>query len=138
VPVDPVLVEQVLFNLVDNAALHTPAGTPIEVSAEKRPGEVIVSVVDSGPGIPPGEEERIFERFQRARQEGARGGVGLGLTIAKGIVAAHGGKVWIEKHPGGGAVFRFSLPIVGVPPPVPEEGGFAPGSELPVGEAKPR
>ena len=134
VPVDPVLVEQVLFNLVDNAIRHTPAGAGIDVSAERRPGEVIVSVADSGGGISPGEEARVFEKFQRAKRGEPGGGVGLGLTISKGIVTAHGGKIWVENCPDGGAVFRFGLPIVGDPPPVPEEGGLAPSQALPAGQ----
>jgi two-component system sensor histidine kinase KdpD len=121
VPVDAALIEQVLFNLVDNAARHTPTGTPIEVAAEAGGGEVVVSVADTGPGVPAGEEERIFERFQRGPRGKAGGGIGLGLTVSRGVVVAHGGRIRVERRPGGGAVFRFTLPVVGEPPSIPPE-----------------
>jgi two-component system sensor histidine kinase KdpD len=136
-PMDPVLIEQALFNIVDNAVRHTPPGTPIVVSAEERPGDVVISVADAGPGIAPGDEEQIFEKFHRAKQGKPGGGVGLGLTISKGIVAAHGGRVWVESRAGAGAVFRFSLPRVGNPPSIPEEGALAPSSAAPVEEPGP-
>jgi two-component system, OmpR family, sensor histidine kinase KdpD len=82
---------------------------------------VRVDVADRGPGIPPGEEERIFEKFHRGGKE-AGGGVGLGLTICRGIVTAHGGRIWAENRPGGGAVIHFTLPLAGAPPPaIPSE-----------------
>jgi two-component system sensor histidine kinase KdpD len=114
VPVDEILLEQVFVNLLENAARHTPPGTPIEVGAESRPGEVIAYVADRGPGLPPGEEETVFRKFHRGG--GAGGGIGLGLTICRGIVTAHGGRIWAENRPGGGAAFRLSLPITGTPP----------------------
>jgi two-component system sensor histidine kinase KdpD len=114
VPMDEILLEQVFVNLLENAARHTAPGTPIEVGAEGREREVVVWVADRGPGIPPGEEETIFRKFHRAGA--AAGGIGLGLTICRGIVGAHGGRIWAEAQPGGGAVFRLSLPIVGTPP----------------------
>ncbi len=115
VPVDEVLLEQVFVNLLENAAKHTPPDTPIELGATGGNQEVIVSVADRGPGVPPGEEERIFEKFQRAGST-AGTGIGLGLTICRGIVTAHGGRIWVEGRPGGGAIFRFTIPIVGTPP----------------------
>jgi len=119
VPVDEVLLEQVFVNLLENAAKHTPAGTPIEVGARAGEGEVEVWVADRGPGLQQGEEEHIFEKFQR----GGTGadGVGLGLTIVRGIVRAHGGRIRAEQRTGGGAFFTFSLPIVGTPPSLPAE-----------------
>jgi two-component system sensor histidine kinase KdpD len=114
VAVDEILLEQVFVNLLENAAKHTPPGTPIEVGAESRSGEVIAYVADRGPGLPPGEEEMVFEKFHRGG--GATGGIGLGLTICRGIVTAHGGRIWVENRPGGGAVFRLALPITGTPP----------------------
>jgi two-component system sensor histidine kinase KdpD len=115
VPVDEILLEQVFVNLLENAATHTPGGTPVEIGAEARPDEVLVWVADRGPGIPAGEEERVFEKFHRASAiPGA--GVGLGLAICRGIVSAHGGRMWAERRPGGGAAFRFTLPLVGTPP----------------------
>jgi two-component system, OmpR family, sensor histidine kinase KdpD len=120
VPVDEILLEQVFVNLLENAAKHTPAGTPVEIGAEARPDEVAVWVADRGPGLPAGEEERVFEKFHRASAvPGA--GVGLGLAICRGIVNAHGGRIWAESRPGGGAVFRFTVPIVGTPPEIATE-----------------
>ena len=118
VPIDGLLVEQVLMNLLENAARHTPPGTPIDVSAVAAHGEVVVTVADRGPGLPPGEEERVFEKFRRLKGAGGGGGAGLGLTICRGIVRAHGGRIWAENRDGGGAAFRFTIPIVGTPPAV--------------------
>jgi two-component system, OmpR family, sensor histidine kinase KdpD len=121
VPVDEVLLEQVFVNLLENAARYTPPGTPIEVGAEARgTEEVIAYVADRGSGIPPGEEERIFEKFHRAGST-VGSGVGLGLTICRGIVTAHGGRMWAENRIGGGAVFRFTIPISGTPPSIAVE-----------------
>ena len=120
VPVDEILLEQVFVNLLENAAKHTPPGTPIDLGAEAGSGEVVAYVADRGLGLRPGEEETIFQKFYRGGTTG--GGIGLGLTICRGIVTAHGGRIWAENRPGGGAVFRLSLPISGTPPElVPEE-----------------
>jgi two-component system sensor histidine kinase KdpD len=121
VPIDDVLIEQVLINLLENAAKYTPAGSPIEVSASARRGEVLVTVADRGPGVPPEESEKIFEKFQRAAR--GAGGVGLGLAICRGIIKAHGGRLWVDSREGGGAAFRFTLPIIGVPPTFEREPG---------------
>ncbi len=110
VPFDAILVEQVLINLLENAVKYSPAGTPIEVRAFARPGEVEVEVADRGQGIAKQDLERVFDKFYRVR-EGEGGGVGLGLTICRGIVSAHGGRIWVEERPGGGAAFRFTLPL---------------------------
>jgi two-component system sensor histidine kinase KdpD len=114
VPLDAVLIEQVLINLLENATKYSAPGTPIEISARPIPSGVDVEILDRGSGIPTGEETRIFEKFYRARE--GKGGVGLGLTICKGIVTAHGGRIWAENRPSGGAVFHFTLPIEGNPP----------------------
>jgi two-component system sensor histidine kinase KdpD len=119
VAVDEILFEQVFVNLLENAAKHTPPGTLIEVGAESRPREVIAYVADRGPGLPPGEEELVFQKFHRGG--GTTGGIGLGLTISRGIVTAHGGRIWAENRPGGGAVFRISLPVTGTPPQLEAE-----------------
>jgi len=122
VPLDAVLLEQVFINLLENAVKYTPAGTPIEISARPGPGLVTVRLADRGPGLPPGEEERVFEKFYRGADAPPGKGVGLGLTIARGIVVAHGGRIWAENREGGGAVFSFTLPLTGPAPlPVPEE-----------------
>ncbi len=112
VPFDAILIEQVLINLLENATKYAPAGTPIEVRAFAREGEVEVEVADRGPGIARQDVERIFDKFYRVR-EGEGGGVGLGLTICRGIVSAHGGRIWVEERSGGGASFRFTLPLDG-------------------------
>jgi two-component system sensor histidine kinase KdpD len=109
VPFDAILIEQVLINLLENATKYTPAGTAIDISARAREKEVEVIVADHGPGVPAQAAERVFDKFYRIR-EGEGGGVGLGLTICRGIVSAHGGRIWVEGRPGGGAAFRFTLP----------------------------
>ncbi|MDP8999260.1 MAG: sensor histidine kinase KdpD [Myxococcota bacterium] len=116
VPIDGLLVEQVLINLLENAAKYSPQGTPIEISARHEKAEVVVSIRDRGPGIPPALADKIFEKFYRLPQEREGGGAGLGLAICRGIVEAHGGRIWAENRDGGGAVFRFTLPIDGTPP----------------------
>ncbi|MGA7173595.1 MAG: ATP-binding protein, partial [Candidatus Dormiibacterota bacterium] len=117
---DPVLVQgdearlrQVMSNLLRNATIHTPAKTPIEVSAE-REGEVAVfKVVDHGPGVDPAVATRIFERFVRADPARGReqGGAGLGLAIVAAIVSAHQGTLRLDETPGGGATFTVHIPI---------------------------
>ena len=119
IPFDGLLIEQVLVNLFDNAIKYTPKGTPLELSASESFYTVTVSLADRGPGIPPGEEERIFEKFVSGRTTG--GGVGLGLAICRTIINAHGGKIWAENRPDGGAVFRFTLSSAGLPPPPKRE-----------------
>ncbi len=110
VPFDAILIEQVLINLLENATKYSPAGTPIEVRAFGRDAEVEVEVADRGPGVAKQDVERVFDKFYRVR-EGEGGGVGLGLTICRGIVSAHGGRIWVEERSGGGAAFRFTLPL---------------------------
>jgi two-component system, OmpR family, sensor histidine kinase KdpD len=118
VPIDELLIEQVFINLLENAAKHTPAETPITISAWRDDGAVIVEVTDCGAGIPVGMEEAIFQKFYRAPSADHSTGAGLGLTICRGIVAAHGGRIWVKPQDGGGAAFQFSLPLEG-PPVVP-------------------
>jgi two-component system sensor histidine kinase KdpD len=113
--VDPVLLEQLFANLLENASKYTPAGTPIEIAAQALPGRVAVEVADRGLGIPAGEEAKLFDKFYRLQREAAQSGVGLGLAICKAIVAAHGGTISAANRSGGGAVFRFELPA-GEPP----------------------
>jgi two-component system sensor histidine kinase KdpD len=120
VRVDAGLMEQVFVNLLENAAKYTPPGTPVHVSAVAYAGEVIVSVEDEGPGLPPGDEDALFGKFQRGAPEGAVGGVGLGLAICRAIVKLHGGRIWADRRPKGGAAFRFALPLE-TPPAMPPE-----------------
>jgi len=114
--IDPVLVEQLFLNLLENAAKYTPPGSEIEIRARREGGTVVVDVADRGPGLRPGDEERVFERFHRGDPAGVRG-VGLGLPIARAIAQAHGGGLAAANRPGGGAVFRLTLPLPAAPPP---------------------
>ncbi|MDB4938511.1 MAG: Osmosensitive channel histidine kinase KdpD [Labilithrix sp.] len=107
---DSALVEQVLINLLENATKYSPAGTPIELAAREQGGMVEIDVSDRGPGIPEAEAVRVFEKFYRLHEHEG-GGVGLGLTICKGIVEAHGGTIRVLSRAGGGATFRFTLPL---------------------------
>jgi len=110
VALDSALIEQVLINLLENATKYTPPDSPLDVTARVRDGAVEVEVADRGPGVGRADAERIFDKFYRVREKEG-GGVGLGLTICRGIVSAHGGRIWVEERPGGGALFRFTLPL---------------------------
>jgi two-component system sensor histidine kinase KdpD len=109
--VDPVQIDQVLTNLLENAALHSPAGGEISITAAPFLDVVQVRVADRGPGIPADDRERVFEAFYRGDAAPERPGSGLGLAIARAVVVAHGGKIWVEGAPGGGTVIVFELPI---------------------------
>jgi two-component system sensor histidine kinase KdpD len=119
-PVDYVQIDQVLSNLVENAIRHTPPGTAIRVSARCEGDHVRVSVVDDGPGLPAHAIGRVFEKFYRweARPGERPRGSGLGLTVAKGLVEAHGGRIWVESAPGAGTAFHFTLPLASEAAPV--------------------
>lgn len=106
---DDVLLGQLVTNLLENALKYTPAGTPVEIAAEAEGDEVRLEVRDRGPGLTPGEEDRIFEKFYRGSPQSARG-AGLGLAICRAIVQAHEGSIQAFNRPGGGAVFRVMLP----------------------------
>jgi two-component system, OmpR family, sensor histidine kinase KdpD len=110
VMVDDVLVGQVLLNLLENALKYTPPCSPIEISAEPAGNALNIEIRDRGPGVLPGEEARIFEKFYRGNPKTARG-AGLGLAISRAIVAAHGGTIEVANRPGGGAIFRIRLPL---------------------------
>jgi two-component system, OmpR family, sensor histidine kinase KdpD len=115
VPVDELLLEQVFINLLENASKHTPPGTQITISAWADSPDVVVEVADGGPGVPPDAAEAIFRKFYRTQDASHSGGAGLGLAICRGIIVAHGGRIWMESRPGGGAAFRFTLPLQGPP-----------------------
>jgi two-component system, OmpR family, sensor kinase len=102
----------VLANLLRNALVHTPAGTPVEVTTARRDGRVVLEVRDHGPGLPPGDPAALFDRFWRAEggRERGRGGAGLGLAIVAAIVGAHHGEVGARDADGGGAAFTVTLP----------------------------
>jgi two-component system, OmpR family, sensor histidine kinase KdpD len=108
VSADATLTEQVILNLLENAIKYTPPTSPVEITARRKADDVFVTVADRGPGVPAGQEEQIFEKFHRASRTSA--GMGLGLTICRGILMAHGGRIWCENRKGGGASFTFVLP----------------------------
>jgi two-component system sensor histidine kinase KdpD len=118
VAIDEVLIERVLVNLLENALRYTPAGAPIELQAAAEGGAVVVEVLDRGPGIAPGEETQLFDKFFRGEAARGRHGAGLGLAVARAIVEAHGGRIEALRRDGGGAIFRVTLPLGGGPPPV--------------------
>ncbi|MET0382472.1 MAG: DUF4118 domain-containing protein [Burkholderiaceae bacterium] len=126
--VDAILVERVFCNLLENAAKYTPPGGAVTISARRCGDDVVTTVADDGPGLPPGREEALFEKFARGERESATPGVGLGLAICRAIVEAHGGRIRVDAGDGPagrpGARFRFTLPIGSSPePPAPEDGG---------------
>ena len=112
VNVDPVQVQRVLANFLENALRFSPPGLPVHVRITATRKEAIVRVVDQGPGLPEAELERVFEPFHRGAD---RSGAGLGLAIARGFAAANGGRVWAESRPGQGATFALALPVVEAP-----------------------
>jgi two-component system sensor histidine kinase KdpD len=114
VPVDPIQLDQVLTNLIENAARHSPPGGEVVVSVSPWQRSVQVRVADQGPGIPPEDRERVFEAFYR--RDDAGHGSGLGLAIARAIVQAHGGRIWVEGTPSGGAAVVFELPVLETAP----------------------
>ncbi len=124
VPVDPLLLEQLFCNLLDNAARYTPEGSKVTISARAIEGGVEVTVDDEGPGLAPGTEAKVFEKFYRGTVSSP--GAGLGLAICRGIAEAHQGRLTATRAPSGGARFALFLPIVGEPPSVPTEAPEAP------------
>ena len=129
VALDEVLFGQAVHNLVENALRLSPAELPVEVSL-RRDGDVLVlEVADRGSGLVPGEESRVFEKFYRGVAARDQRGTGLGLTIARGIMQAHGGEVSAHARPGGGAIFRIELPLVGDPPVVERSAEERPEAE---------
>src|ERR671936_26781 len=122
VPVDPVQLDQVLTNLLENAVRFSPSDGEILISVAPWQQAVQVRVADQGPGIPPEDQERVFEAFYRRDGADGRSGSGLGLAIARAIVLAHGGRIWIEGAPSGGTAVVFELPITDAEPVSQEPG----------------
>jgi two-component system, OmpR family, sensor histidine kinase KdpD len=115
VEVDYLQMDQVLTNLLENAVRHTPAGTPIEVTAQVEGAEIVFSVADRGPGIPQTELERVFDKFYRVLHGRHPAGSpplgsGLGLSVCRGLLEAHGGRIWAKQREGGGLVVSVALP----------------------------
>jgi two-component system, OmpR family, sensor histidine kinase KdpD len=114
VELDYLQMDQVLTNLIENAVRYTPPSSPIEISSQVKNGYMLISVADRGPGIPPADIERIFDKFYRVlstQNKAVRSGSGLGLAVCKGLVEAHGGRIWAENREDGGTIFYFTLPI---------------------------
>ncbi len=114
VDIDYLQIDQVLTNLLENAVRYTPQEAPIEISGRIEEGEVVLKVADRGPGIPPAELERVFDKFYRVLHDRRRldysMGSGLGLAVCKGLVEAHGGRIRAAPREGGGLVMSVALP----------------------------
>jgi two-component system sensor histidine kinase KdpD len=122
VPLDPVLLEQVLLNLLDNALKFSPPGSPIEIDGWVLDQQAWLTVTDHGPGFAPGEEEVVFEKLRRGSCSATAPGAGLGLAICRGIIQAHGGTIHAASRPRGGAQITLTLPIEGALPELPPDG----------------
>lgn len=119
--VDGLLIEEVLVNLLENAAKYTPPGSTIDIAARAAEDGLRVEVRDNGPGLPEGMEARVFEKFVRARPSTDRTGTGLGLAICRAVILLHGGRIGASNLPTGGACFWFTIPSCGQAPPVLEQ-----------------
>jgi len=125
VKMDSPMIAEVLTHLVENAAKYSPAGSEIVVTARLEPTELLISVKDQGLGIGADECNRVFDKFYRSTRlpASANTGTGMGLAIARGIIEAHSGRIWVDSEPGHGAVFTFALHVgdhvKGLPTPVP-------------------
>jgi two-component system sensor histidine kinase KdpD len=115
VELDYLQMDQVLTNLLENAARYTLSRLPIEISGRATDDQIIISIADYGPGVPPYDLERIFDKFYRVsgtvRRTSSVPGTGLGLAVCRGLVEAHGGHIWAENRASGGAIFHFTLPL---------------------------
>ncbi len=108
---DYVEIAQVLMNLCENAIKYTPPGTPIRIEVRRADNAIEFAVIDQGPGIPRAKQSRLFEKFYRVNERSSAPGTGIGLTISKGLVEAHGGRIWVDSREGEGTTFRFTIPL---------------------------
>jgi signal transduction histidine kinase len=109
---DRLKLEQVIINLLDNAAKYSPENTEIRISARKRGNSILIGVSDQGKGISADEQARIFKPFERLAETSlTKPGLGLGLLVCRRLIEAMGGKIWIESQPGEGSTFWFTLPF---------------------------
>ncbi|MCU0487110.1 MAG: DUF4118 domain-containing protein [Anaerolineales bacterium] len=111
VAMDMTLMTQVLLNLLDNAAKYSPEEAPIEIQGKHTGNEVVLSILDQGIGIPETDLPKVFDKFYRTPLTRGISGIGLGLSISKGIVEAHGGRIWAENRPSGGSVISLAMPV---------------------------
>jgi signal transduction histidine kinase len=111
VQADATRLRQAVANLIDNAIKYTPQGGRVSVTTERRENEAVLTISDSGPGVPEAEQPRIWERLYRGDQSRSQSGLGLGLSLVRAIVEAHGGRVSVRNAPTGGAVFEVTLPL---------------------------
>jgi signal transduction histidine kinase len=109
--VDEDMARRVLINLMENSSKFTPTGGALEVGAQPEDGWLHIWIKDNGPGIPPAEQERIFDKFTRLRGKGKPGGLGIGLAFCRLAVHGHGGRIWVESDSGQGATFHFTFPV---------------------------
>jgi signal transduction histidine kinase len=108
---DPIRIERIINNILDNAAKYSPKGTDIKISVQQKDGCLLIAVSDQGPGLSPENQARLFEPFQRLPSSENIKGFGLGLIVCKRLVETHGGRIWVESEPGRGSTFFFTLPI---------------------------
>jgi signal transduction histidine kinase len=111
VQADPTRLRQAIANLIDNAIKYTPEGGRVVVATARRENEAVLTVSDSGPGVPETDQPRIWERLYRGDQSRSQSGLGLGLSLVRAIVEAHGGRVSVRNSPEGGAVFEVALTL---------------------------
>jgi two-component system sensor histidine kinase KdpD len=111
ISLDYLMIDQVVTNLLENAVKYTPAETPIDVHVTPVGDRIRVAIADHGPGIPESKRRAVFDKFSRLERRGQIQGSGLGLAVSKGLVEGHGGRIWVEETPGGGATFLFELPL---------------------------
>jgi signal transduction histidine kinase len=109
--VDEDMARRVLINLMENSSKFTPTGGAMEVGAQLEEGWLHIWIKDNGPGIPPAEQDRIFDKFTRLRGKGKPGGLGIGLAFCRLAVQGHGGRIWVESDSGQGATFHFTFPV---------------------------